>query len=129
MDSERYIGLDVHQATIVVAVLDSSGRLVMESILETEAATILQFFAGLRGTVSVTFEEGTWSVCCTICSILTWTNWWCAIHGRTHCSRTATKVIASMRASWPSCYVATSSSRSTMARRACGCCENYRGVI
>jgi hypothetical protein len=36
--------------------------LVMESILETEAATILQFFAGLRGTVSVTFEEGTWSV-------------------------------------------------------------------
>ena len=34
----------------------------MESILETEAATILQFFAGLRGTLSVTFEEGTWSV-------------------------------------------------------------------
>jgi len=62
VDSEKYIGLDVHQATIVVAVLDSSGRLVMESILETEAATILQFFAGLRGTVSVTFEEGTWSV-------------------------------------------------------------------
>jgi hypothetical protein len=34
----------------------------MESILETEAATILQFFAGLRGTLWVTFEEGTWSV-------------------------------------------------------------------
>ena len=33
----------------------------MESILETEAATILQFFAGLRGTLLVTFEEGTWS--------------------------------------------------------------------
>ena len=33
----------------------------MESILETEAATILQFFAGVRGTLSVTFEEGTWS--------------------------------------------------------------------
>src|SRR6202047_3459300 len=62
MDSEKYIGLDVHQATIVVAVLDSTGKLVMESILETEAATILQFFAGLRGTLSVTFEEGTWSV-------------------------------------------------------------------
>ena len=30
--------------------------------LETEAATILQFFAGLRGTLSVTFEERTWSV-------------------------------------------------------------------
>jgi transposase len=62
MDSEKYIGLDVHQATIVVAVLDSTGKLIMESILETEAATILQFFAGLRGTLSVTFEEGTWSV-------------------------------------------------------------------
>ena len=33
----------------------------MESILETQAATILEFFAGLRGTLSVTFEEGTWA--------------------------------------------------------------------
>ena len=61
MNSEKYIGLDVHQATIVVAVMDSTGKLVMESIVETEAATILQFFAGLRGNLSVTFEEGTWS--------------------------------------------------------------------
>jgi transposase len=61
MDSEKYIGLDVHQSTIVVAVMDSTGKLVMECILETKAATILQFFAGLRGTLSVTFEEGTWA--------------------------------------------------------------------
>src|SRR5437899_12898261 len=61
MSSEKYIGLDVHQATISVAVLDCTGKLVMESILETKAATILEFFAGLRGTVSVTFEEGTWA--------------------------------------------------------------------
>jgi transposase len=61
MSSEKYIGLDVHQATISVAVLDSTGKLVMESILETKAATILEFFAGLRGTLSVTFEEGTWA--------------------------------------------------------------------
>ncbi|HZE27114.1 MAG TPA: hypothetical protein VE083_06995 [Terriglobales bacterium] len=33
----------------------------MESILETKATTNPQFFAGLRGTLSVTFEEGTWS--------------------------------------------------------------------
>ena len=33
----------------------------MECILETQAATILEFFAGLRGTLSVTFEEGTWA--------------------------------------------------------------------
>ena len=42
MNDEKYIGLRVHQATIVVAVIDSTGKLVMESILETEAATILQ---------------------------------------------------------------------------------------
>jgi hypothetical protein len=33
MNSEKYIGLDVHQATILVAVLDFRGKLVMESIL------------------------------------------------------------------------------------------------
>ena len=48
MNSEKYIGLDVHQATISVAVMDSRGKEVMESILETKAATILEFLAGLR---------------------------------------------------------------------------------
>src|SRR6266481_864030 len=61
VNSEKYIGLDVHQATISVAVMDSKGKLVMECILETKAATILEFFAGLRGTLLVTFEEGTWA--------------------------------------------------------------------
>jgi transposase len=61
MNSEKYIGLDVHQATISVAVMDSTGKLVMESILETKAATLLEFFAGLRGTLWGTFEEGTWA--------------------------------------------------------------------
>jgi hypothetical protein len=59
MSSEKYIGLDVHQATISAAVMDSQGRLIMESILETKASTILEFLSGLRGTLSVTFEEGT----------------------------------------------------------------------
>ena len=59
MNQEKYIGMDVHQATISVAVMDSSSKLIMECILETKAATILEFIAGLRGTLSVTFEEGT----------------------------------------------------------------------
>src|ERR1700722_3576158 len=42
-----------------VAVLDSDGRLIMESILETKAVTILQFVHELRGSLHVTFEEGT----------------------------------------------------------------------
>src|SRR3989475_5869862 len=41
--------------------MDSMGKLIMESILETKAAAILEFVAGLRGTLSVTFEEGTWA--------------------------------------------------------------------
>ena len=40
MNQEKYIGMDVHQATISVAVMDSSGKLIMECILETKAATI-----------------------------------------------------------------------------------------
>ena len=58
MSSEKYIGLDVHQATISAAVTDSQGKVIMESILETKASTLLEFFAGLRGSLFVTFEEG-----------------------------------------------------------------------
>ena len=36
MNDAKYIGLDVHQATISAAVLDSTGKLVMECILETK---------------------------------------------------------------------------------------------
>jgi hypothetical protein len=61
MNLEKYIGLDVHQATISVAVRDAKGKLVMESILETKAATIREFLSGLRGSLLVTFEEGTWA--------------------------------------------------------------------
>ena len=59
MDNKKYIGMDVHQATISVAVRDSAGKLVMESILETKASTILDFIRGQGGNLSVTFEEGT----------------------------------------------------------------------
>jgi transposase len=59
MNDAKYIGPDVHQATLSVAVLDSAGKLVMEAILETKAETILQFIHGLRGSLHVTFEEGT----------------------------------------------------------------------
>src|SRR6202011_3736706 len=61
MNDAKYIGLDVHQATISVAIQDSAGKLVMEAILETKTATILQFIHGLRGSLHVTFEEGTWA--------------------------------------------------------------------
>src|SRR6516225_4086157 len=61
MNDAKYIGLDVHQATISVAVRDSAGKLVMEAVLETKAETILQFVRGVRGSLHVTLEEGTWA--------------------------------------------------------------------
>jgi hypothetical protein len=35
--------MDIHKETISIAVLNSSGKLVMESIIETRTITILQF--------------------------------------------------------------------------------------
>lgn len=61
MQSVKYVGLDVHRDTVSVAVLDEEGKLVMQSILATHAGSLLDFVGGLRGTVHVTFEEGTHS--------------------------------------------------------------------
>ena len=59
MSQEKYIGMDVHQATISVAVMDAGGKLIIECLLETKAATMVEFIQGLHGTLSLTFEEGT----------------------------------------------------------------------
>src|SRR5664279_2155022 len=61
MDSIKYIGMDVHKEAISIAVMTSNGKLVMESIIETKAITVVQFMQGLRGDLHVTFEEGTWA--------------------------------------------------------------------
>jgi len=37
-----------------------SGKLVMESVFETKAITILQFVQGLRGSLQL-FEKSTWA--------------------------------------------------------------------
>jgi hypothetical protein len=50
MNQEKILAW-TRQATISVAVLDSSSKLIMECILDTQAATILEFIAGLRGTL------------------------------------------------------------------------------
>jgi transposase len=61
MTSVKYIGLDVHQESISIAVRNSVGKVVMEGVIETKASTILQFVDGLRGDLRRTFEEGTWA--------------------------------------------------------------------
>ena len=36
MEGTKYIGMDVHKDSISIAVLNSSGKLVMECVIETE---------------------------------------------------------------------------------------------
>ena len=57
----KYIGIDVHKEASVIAVLNGSGKLIMETILETKASSLLQFLHGLCGELHVTLEEGTWA--------------------------------------------------------------------
>ena len=59
MKCDKYIGCDLHQATTVVAVLDSEGKVVMETIVATEAAAIILFLNSLSGPLHITLEETT----------------------------------------------------------------------
>ena len=61
MESLKYVGLDVHRDTISVVVLEESGKMVMQTILATQSGALLDFVGGLRGSVHLTFEEGTHS--------------------------------------------------------------------
>ena len=58
MGSEKYVGMDVQKDTISTAVLNSARKLIMESINETKAITILQFFQGLHGMSPLKKEPG-----------------------------------------------------------------------
>jgi transposase len=59
MNNIKYIGMDVHMAMTVVAVLNDLGKVVAEAIIETKGSTIVSFLKGLRGELHVTFEECT----------------------------------------------------------------------
>jgi transposase len=61
MNDTKYIGMDVHRESISIAVMNSTGKIVLECVVETKASNILQFIDGLRGDLHVTFEEGTWA--------------------------------------------------------------------
>ncbi len=55
----KYVALDVHQASTVSSVREEGGRVIARTIVPTEASAIVEFFRGMRGTIHVTFEEGT----------------------------------------------------------------------
>jgi len=52
-DSIKYRGMDVHKESISIAVMNGTGKLVMESIIATKAITVVQFIQGLRGDLYV----------------------------------------------------------------------------
>ena len=58
MNSIKYIGMDLHSETIRAAVVNDAGKVNMEATMATEASAILDFIAGLPGTLYVAFEEG-----------------------------------------------------------------------
>lgn len=55
----KYVALDVHQASTVFSVREEGGRVIARAVVPTEASAIVEYFRGMRGTVHVTFEEGT----------------------------------------------------------------------
>ena len=61
MNGIKYMGMDVHKASNVIAVLNGTGKLVTEAIIENKAASILDFIKSQRGRLWVTFEEGTYA--------------------------------------------------------------------
>lgn len=61
MDNDKYVAMDVHKASVVIGIRDAGGKYIMESIVETKAATLLDFVKGLSGTIHLTLEEGTHS--------------------------------------------------------------------
>jgi transposase len=59
MKRDKYMGMDLHQATTVVTVLDADGKVVVETIVATEAAAVIRLVQGFGGPLHVTFEETT----------------------------------------------------------------------
>ncbi len=59
MKRDKYMGLDVHQAMTVAVVMDAEGKVVLETMVATEAAAVLRLVKSLSGPLRVTFEEST----------------------------------------------------------------------
>src|SRR5690349_8894040 len=59
MKRDKYMGIDLHQATSVVVVLDSEGKQVLETVVATEAPAVIRLLQMINGPLHVTFEETT----------------------------------------------------------------------
>ncbi|HVF91191.1 MAG TPA: hypothetical protein VNH22_14085 [Blastocatellia bacterium] len=46
MNDHKYVALDIHQSRIVLLVVDQTGKQLKQSIIETRADTVIDFFIG-----------------------------------------------------------------------------------
>lgn len=61
MNNVKYVGMDVHKAITVIAVLNADGQMESRMQVKTKTENFRDFFRGLSGRVEVIFEEGTQS--------------------------------------------------------------------
>ena len=57
--SDKYVGVDAHQDCLVIEVMGAKGDCLMQTVIPTRTDAIKDFFGCLKGTIHVTFEEGT----------------------------------------------------------------------
>jgi transposase len=57
--NKKYVGMDVHQSSLVIEVMDERGVCQMQTIIPARTDAVREFFGSLRGEVHVVFEEGT----------------------------------------------------------------------
>jgi len=59
MTIRKYVGFDVHLATVSFCIVDEAGKILWESVFRNTGETIRDFLGGIRGEVHLTFEQGT----------------------------------------------------------------------
>jgi hypothetical protein len=103
LNDAKYTGLDLHQATICAAVLEGTGKLVLECTLETKTATVLQCPKRLHGSLHVCLEEGACAAWLHDLLKPHVTDLLMCDQGETLCSRPRARMIGSTLESWPDC--------------------------
>jgi transposase len=58
---ERYLGADVHAASVTFCVLDASGKQIRRDVVETNGKALVGYLQQLAGNLHLCIEEGEWS--------------------------------------------------------------------
>jgi len=58
---ERYLGADVHAASVTFSVLDASGKQIRRDVIETNGKALVGYLQSLAGKLHLCIEEGEWS--------------------------------------------------------------------